>query len=290
MKKNTFTPSWENFYIAHEKVEPEKYFQAYLRYSKIYEQLPLSIRKELDDDSNTEISPALLFKNVMDQSYKALFRKTPTANEALSALWMTKVSEVARKKLVYNDYPEFKELTKKDLEEIAKLSIREEIIPELPNILLEFGIVLVYEQGYPSMKVDGVVFKLADKYPVVGLSFRYDRLDYFWFTLLHELSHIVLHWERLETPIFDDLDEESSELIEKEANRLAKASFVKRSVWRNCEPKYQPGDNAVYTFAKKVGIHPAIIAGLLRHERNNYEVYSKIIHHTNVRKLVFENE
>ena len=29
--------------------------------------------------------------------------------------------------------------------------------------------------------------------PVIGLTLRYDRLDNFWFVLLHELGHVFLH-------------------------------------------------------------------------------------------------
>lgn len=290
MKKNTVSPSWDDFFVSHEKSDSIVYFQAYQRYMEIYKQLPRHAQQILDADTDKRFLKVQLFKNVLEKNYKALFRKTPTANEALSALWMAKVSEAAKVKLINGNYAQFNGMTKKDLKKIAKLSINESLIIELPSILSEYGIILVYEQGFPSMKMDGVVFQLSGKNPVIGMSLRYGRLDYFWFTLLHELAHIVLHIDRLDSPLFDDLDEESIDLIEKEANRLAKNSFVERSVWRNCEPKYEPGDNAVYRFSKKAGIHPAVIAGLLRHERKNYEVYSRIINNIDIRKLVFGNE
>ncbi|MGA3843425.1 ImmA/IrrE family metallo-endopeptidase [Ralstonia nicotianae] len=47
---------------------------------------------------------------------------------------------------------------------------------------------------------DGVVFCLDDGHPVIGLSLRHPRLDIFWFTLMHELAHIVLHKELLTEP------------------------------------------------------------------------------------------
>ena len=36
--------------------------------------------------------------------------------------------------------------------------------------------------------LDGAALKLADGTPVVGLTLRYDRIDSFWFCLLHELA------------------------------------------------------------------------------------------------------
>ncbi len=38
------------------------------------------------------------------------------------------------------------------------------------------------------------------------MSLRYPRLDYFWFTLLHELAHLVLHNEQLKEPVFFDVE------------------------------------------------------------------------------------
>ena len=37
--------------------------------------------------------------------------------------------------------------------------------------------------------------------PVAALTLRYDRLDNFWFTLLHELAHIALHMDGNQTTI-----------------------------------------------------------------------------------------
>ncbi|MBX2859131.1 MAG: ImmA/IrrE family metallo-endopeptidase, partial [Cellvibrionaceae bacterium] len=151
----------------------------------------------------------------------------------------------------------------------------------------ELGIVLVYERSIPSMKLDGVVFRACSGNPVIGMSLRYSRLDYFWFTLLHELSHINLHIDLLDTPILDDFDLESDDDIEIAANRLAKNSFVDRSVWRNCEPKYNKGFHAIDRFSNQVGIHRSIVAGMLRKEFGNYAAYSKIVNEYDVREMIF---
>ena len=45
----------------------------------------------------------------------------------------------------------------------------------------------------PRTHLDGAALQLADGTPVIGLTLRYDRLDNFWFCLLHELAHIGRH-------------------------------------------------------------------------------------------------
>ena len=138
------------------------------------------------------------------------------------------------------------------------------------------------------MKTDGAVFHLSTGHPVVAMSLRYPRLDYFWFTLLHELAHLVLHNDKLKEPVFFDVEAEESELTEKAANRLAKDSLVDRNSWRNCTPKYDPSDRAVRAYAAEQGVHPSIIAGLLTRESGNYARYGKIINEHNVRTIIFK--
>lgn len=75
--------------------------------------------------------------------------------------------------------------------------------------------------------VDGVVIK-TDNGPVIGMSLRYDRVDNFWFTLIHELSHIAKHYKEQNSIIVDDLDSnihQNCEKIENEANELTKKNL-----------------------------------------------------------------
>ena len=54
------------------------------------------------------------------------------------------------------------------------------------------GIRFVVLEPLPQTRIDGVCFWLDDLSPVIALSFRYDRLDWFWFTLGHELRHVKM--------------------------------------------------------------------------------------------------
>ena len=47
----------------------------------------------------------------------------------------------------------------------------------------------------PKTYLDGVALRLGDGRPVIGLTLRYDRIDNFWFCLLHELAHVGRHME-----------------------------------------------------------------------------------------------
>lgn len=50
---------------------------------------------------------------------------------------------------------------------------------------------LVCLEPLPRTHLDGAALQLADGTPVIGLTLRYDRVDNFWFCLLHELAHAL---------------------------------------------------------------------------------------------------
>ena len=71
----------------------------------------------------------------------------------------------------------------------------------------------------PQSFLDGAVFYLDDN-PVVVVTLRYDRIDNFWFTLLHEIAHVVLKDKG--THIDDRIMDPSKLDIEKRADKMAK--------------------------------------------------------------------
>lgn len=96
---------------------------------------------------------------------------------------------------------------------------------ELANLrdwLADAGVVLVVEPGLRGGKFDGVATLATDGTPVIGVSGRYNRFDILVFTVLHEIAHLVLGHVTAENPyMIDDLDTDSTDLNEVEANQLA---------------------------------------------------------------------
>lgn len=260
----------------------QKYYESFLRSSEIFEQIPQ--KERIDKKTFLKV-----FKEVHSQNpeRRALFRKKLDAKDALTTLWISKIKDLAKLFVSFNEVPTFQGISSGELIELAKLSKDDKVIVELPRILAAKGIVLVYEPYIPGMKADGVVFSIESGHPVIALSLRFPRLDSLWFTLMHELAHVALHYERLSTPIVDDLEEHSDDLVEKEADRLALNATISRSDWRNCEAKYDLSEKAVYSFAHKVGVHPAIVAGRLRKELGRYNIFSDIVNSVDVRKVIW---
>ena len=238
--------------------------------------------------SAQESSKTFLFRTaltIVDTS-KAFFRKSEHADDFLASTWVALVKNKAILTTAEEPLKRFIQIDESQLRELAKLSSNEKHLKQLPRILAkEFGVILVIEPPLPSMKTDGCVMTLSTGTPVIGLSLRYNRYDYFWFTLMHEMSHITLHYNELATPIIDNLDEENLTSSDKEieANRLTADSFVPRNIWRKMLLERNSKEQLLI-YSQQAEIHPAIAAGLIRFNQKNYQIYSDLVNSIDVSK------
>lgn len=235
------------------------------------------------------ISKYELYRSIISSNTNnTFFRKSNNSSNILVNYWLEKVRRISTIYSLCGNLPTFEGITKDFVRQVVELSPKVDNLVILSKILEEKGIILVIEPYIPGLKADGAVFINEYSQAVIALSLRFSRLDNFWFTLVHELSHLILHSGELQVPIIDDLEEESSELVEKQANKLAKELLIPRHIWRNCACKYNKSEAVLLEFATQNKIHPAIIAGLLRYELNDYSIYSRIINSIDTREIFFK--
>lgn len=168
---------------------------------------------------------------------------------------------------------------------LARISVLNNAPIIAKDYLLKHGIILVILEQLKGTKLDGACLLLNDSTPVIGLTLRFDRLDYFWFTLMHEVIHIERHLFKYHVPYFDNLEDLGKGSIEVEADRYSREAFIPRGELRRSQVYEDPDEESVIELAKKFGIHPAIIAGQLRHELNKFTLLSNLIGNGEVRKL-----
>jgi HTH-type transcriptional regulator/antitoxin HigA len=158
----------------------------------------------------------------------------------------------------------------------------------LPKLLAQFGIRFVVIESLPGAKIDGATFWLDDRSPVIAVSVRYDRIDSFWFTVMHELSH-VRHCDSLsiDTDLDgDDADPDQRVLIdsiEQRANVEAAAYLIPASELDSFIRRVSPlfSRDRIIQFSHSVKIHPGIVIGQLQnrgelHSSNNRDLLVKI--------------
>ena len=75
------------------------------------------------------------------------------------------------------------------LNRVAKLSAADSGPLDARDFLGRHGIALVTAEHLPKTYLDGAL--IYGSFPIIALTLRHDRLDSFWFTLLHELAHLL---------------------------------------------------------------------------------------------------
>jgi HTH-type transcriptional regulator / antitoxin HigA len=262
-------------------------FDAYLQTKIALARVPKASRGE-----NYEAAVHTLLREKLraDATSSKLFRKNSSADELLSQFWLARVSEAAKFMEAWRQPPKFKSIDKGFLNHFARLSVDPENIKTVEERLAEFGIVVVHERAIPGMKVDGACFLLSSGRPVIALSLRYARLDIYWFVLMHELSHIVAHYEKLAEPILDDFDHDNGNDIEIEANLLAANSLIPRYLWRSANVHYNSSEKEVLELARKAETHPSIVAGRLQKETGKHYIFANFVNAINSRELIFGYE
>ncbi len=206
---------------------------------------------------------------------------------ALTA-WCIRVLALAREKPLKTKYVKGS-LKLGTLQEVARLSYFENGPLLAKEYLEKQGIHLIVVPHLPKTYLDGVAMLLLDGTPVIGLTLRYDRIDYFWFCLLHELAHVAKHLSASGRIIVDDLDlsghdAKSEDIVEKVADRMTRDGLIPKKVWDKKPIEGRATAAAVNRLAEKLKIHPAIIAGRIRFEQNNYKLLSKYVGSGQVRK------
>jgi HTH-type transcriptional regulator / antitoxin HigA len=216
-----------------------------------------------------------------------MFRRSSSADDLLSSLWLAEVADLTTKKLLeFPQPPERGTINQADLRSIAQLCSNCEPAEILKRIAVEFGVLVVVCPAQSGTKADGVAFNLFGTIRAIGLSLRYSRYDYFVFTLLHELAHHCMHLAPDSAPILDDLDDRSDAEIEVQANRLAADSIVPRALMERAKVLRTKSEQDLMDLSRAANAHPIVVAGLVRRRLNDYRLFSNIVHEVNVRQIL----
>jgi len=193
------------------------------------------------------------------------YRHSPSfesTNEAL-ATWL-RLGEIEAEDQECEDYNETK--FKDALLEIRSLTVKKPstFLSGMKQLCNEAGVAFVVIQGLPKIALSGAAWWLNPRKPLIQQSVRHLVNDHFWFTFFHEAAHILLHSKK---DVFVDEKDGDGNEVEKEANAWAANLLVPKAEWQKFKSKNPRSKAVVSSFARKQGIAPGIVVGMLQHER-----------------------
>jgi HTH-type transcriptional regulator/antitoxin HigA len=153
---------------------------------------------------------------------------------------------------------------------LRKMASFPEQAKNLPKFLAQVGVRLVVLEHLPQSRIDGAAFWIDAQSPVIALSIRFDRIDCFWHTLCHELSHIR-HRDSLSVDdaiVGESKDKAAiTEEFELRADQEASETLIPREKIESFIIRVKPFYSKVriIQFAHRMGVHPGIVAGQLQH-------------------------
>jgi len=280
---NTSPAYWANLNIAYrlwlarEKTEQEA--EADIK-ALIYERMPISdmlakgwiapfktaaqLRQQVLHFWNW---PILDF-SILDQQYlPCLTRKSEAYNQfnaSYAITWYRKAQLVAE---TFAPKPYEREKLETLFDQLHNYTIQENGINRFIEALAGVGVIFFVLPHLKKTYLDGAAFFSAAN-PVVVYTGRHKRIDHFWFTVAHELAHILLHLDE-KTPFFlDNLKNGQVDDLEKEANAKASEKLKHPEIYAYLQPySNYLSTSKVEECAAVYQVHPAIIIGKLAHEK-----------------------
>jgi HTH-type transcriptional regulator / antitoxin HigA len=135
------------------------------------------------------------------------------------------------------------------------------------------GVIVVWVPDLPGTGISGCARWMGERKALIALTLRYKTDDQMWFTLFHEVAHILLHRKRRDF-ILDNAAEDLSDRIvdpemqkeEEEANRFAADTLIPPEALAAFIKQADFGNDAIHDFAEKIGIGPGLVVGRLQFE------------------------
>jgi addiction module HigA family antidote len=129
----------------------------------------------------------------------------------------------------------------------------------------ELGIYLVVCKAITNCKVRGALTTYRN-HPAIFLSGRFKTHDHIWFAFMHEIGHLLLHYDSKNTIISYDEDALEDDIKEKEASTFARDFLIPPEDYMKFLRKNDFTEKSIRLFASKQKIRSGIVVGRLQRD------------------------
>jgi HTH-type transcriptional regulator / antitoxin HigA len=191
-----------------------------------------------------------------------------TVAEQNTALWLRLVERTAEPLTVPPLRPGLLRKAARTIPAMTNLSITDGFTAARAA-LAEAGVILTFVREIPETRVCGATWWLSAHQPVIALTARGRKPDTFWFNLLHETAHVLLHPRR--TTFLDlDLDKEDSNPAEHQADAFAEDTLLPPAA--RTQIARATTREQLLLLAARLGVGVTIIAGHHGHATGRWNI------------------
>lgn len=176
------------------------------------------------------------------------------------------------------------------IKKLRLLFTEPEEIRHVPRILAEFGIRFVIVEHLKGTRLDGASVSDSASEPVISISLRLGRLDNFWFTLIHEIAHVYYEdGKRWDVNIMETKTDDDTEI---RADEFAQSTLIPPDQMESFIIRTTPlfSRNKIVNFSRRMGVHPAIVIGQLKHKLSKEEFgwgrFSRLHNRVDIRDII----
>lgn len=141
----------------------------------------------------------------------------------------------------------------------------EKSIESCRKLCNKLGIYLVFCDAIKNCKVRGALTTF-NHHPTIMLSGRFKKHDHIWFAIVHELGHLILHYNKNDIIISYEDSEDCDAVKEQEANAFARDFFLNPKDYLIFVRESQFTEERIRKFAKSQSVLPGIVVARLQHD------------------------
>jgi plasmid maintenance system antidote protein VapI len=159
-----------------------------------------------------------------------------------------------------------------ELRRLTRVEDPQRYLPTLMQMFHNCGVAFVVLRPFDGCRARGVVAFPSCMKAMMLLSYRHLSDDQFWFTMFHEVAHLLFHSE--DGTIVDDWDD-SVTGKEVQADRFAADTLIPPEYHRELEGLR--GDRSIVRFARQLGVSRGIVVGQMQYRGVvGYEDYNHL--------------